>query len=83
MIINDLFQINGRIIQNNFEPIDSKYDKITKNDTSKKEKQLKILKVNGTKKQQQQTWNIDTLTEWLIDGKNERQTDGRTKVLYL
>lgn len=53
MIINDIFQINGRIIQNNFEPIDSKYDKITKNDTSKKEKQLKILKVNGTKKQQQ------------------------------
>lgn len=51
--------------------------------TSKKEKQLKILKVNETKKQQQQTWNIDTLTEWLIDGKNKRQTDGRTKVLYL
>lgn len=35
MIINDIFQINGRIIQNNFEPIDSKYDKITKNDWHK------------------------------------------------
>lgn len=47
-------------------------------DTSKKEKQLKILKVNGTKKQQQQTWNIDTLTEWLIDGKNkDRRMDGQ------